>query len=189
MCHILSINLSITRVTGKPHSQPQCSCAGTDWEAYIQWPDINIGVQWHINGCQLKPSKPLDPYYSERIEAIRRGCEVLEAATSTHPWPADEFAVRVNVPPFQQLLLGEARAGGSEAEEAPQQVPRARHQGQGAAGERQEEEGTGVLKELHGMLMFINNQKVSCNHIHCNAFAFTASHLHSQGEEGPPPNS
>ncbi|CAL8464502.1 g4037 [Coccomyxa elongata] len=46
--------------------------------AYIKWPDMEVGMQWHVNGCRDEPRLIMKPEFMERIEALGKACELLE---------------------------------------------------------------------------------------------------------------
>ncbi|CAL8471911.1 g11453 [Coccomyxa elongata] len=66
--------------------------------AYIKWPDIAEGVQWNVNGCREEPVLRMEPEFEEKIEAIKKACEMLETR-GTSACVSNEFCVRVYVPP------------------------------------------------------------------------------------------
>ncbi len=74
-----------------------CSCAGQAL-AYIKWPDIAEGVRWNVNGCREEPELPMEPAFVEKIETIKKACEMLETQGNS-ACVSNEFCVRVSVPP------------------------------------------------------------------------------------------
>jgi len=75
------------------------------WLQYIRWPDIDVGIHFHVNGCQREPMCSLDVHFRERIEAVKSACKLLEDTTKALVWPVDEFPVRVTVPPPNNCYL------------------------------------------------------------------------------------